>query len=481
MKPRNLLVFLLVCTSSFLALGLLFPEGIPLGGWKISFYKFPTIGPESTGAVKPELNPKKLEQLQKQAEILVASEADSTQEILIGEESSPADGFSVSGPDFHIDSSSALQYPAGDSTILEPFFGRLDSARQKGELIRILHIGDSQIEGDRISGYLRQRLQQRFGGCGPGLIPLAEEIPSRLYLKMSSLEKTRKYQLLGTGPRGTHSQYSVMHSYLRLRPDSGESGFCRKNFSFRLNGLGYKRNNSFDRATLIFRNSREPLSIETGGENRRFAPSDSLRFSKWNFKSAGRQLNLSVSTGNQSDLYGICLDCRSGVALDNIPLRGSSGLELLKIKPAFLQEQIRRLNTGLVILQFGVNVVPYEAASYGWYENNLVKIIQLIKRSSPGLQVLVIGVSDMARKKDGEWGSFETIPRVIEAQKRACARTNSAFWDMQQVMGGKNAILAWSKTNPPLAGKDMIHLTPKGAQVVGEFLFRALKHEIRKS
>jgi lysophospholipase L1-like esterase len=167
--------------------------------------------------------------------------------------------------------------------------------------------------------------------------------------------------------------------------------------------------------------------------------------------------------------------------LDNIPLRGSTGLELLKIKPAFLQEQIRRLNTGLVILQFGVNVVPYEAAGYSWYENNLVKIIQLIKRASPGIQVLVIGVSDMARKKDGEWGSFETIPHVIEAQRRACARTNSAFWDMQQVMGGKNAIIAWSKTNPPLAGKDLIHLTPKGAQVMGEFLFRAMSREISRN
>jgi lysophospholipase L1-like esterase len=50
---------------------------------------------------------------------------------------------------------------------------------------------------------------------------------------------------------------------------------------------------------------------------------------------------------------------------------------------------------------------------------------------------------------------------------------------MQQVMGGKNSIIAWSKTNPPLAGKDMIHLTPKGAQVMGEFLYRALGKEMK--
>jgi lysophospholipase L1-like esterase len=229
---------------------------------------------------------------------------------------------------------------------------------------------------------------------------------------------------------------------------------------------------------LLVRNRDSKLSIQSPVGNRRFLPSDSLRFAIWKMAKPTKEFSFSLSTGIHTDFLGLCLDCKSGVALDNIPLRGSSGLELLKIKPAFLQEQIRRLNTRLIILQFGVNVVPYEAPSYTWYENNLVKIINTLKKSAPGIQVLVIGVSDMARKKAGSWGSFETIPRVIEAQRRACIRTNSAFWDMYQVMGGKNAILAWSKTSPPLAGKDMIHLTPKGAQVVGEFLFQAIQREI---
>jgi lysophospholipase L1-like esterase len=133
-----------------------------------------------------------------------------------------------------------------------------------------------------------------------------------------------------------------------------------------------------------------------------------------------------------------------------------------------------------VILQFGINVVPYASTSYSWYENNIMKVIQTIKRSSPGVQVLVVGVSDMAQKKGGIWNTFETIPMVMEAQKNACRRTNSAFWDLYQVMGGKNSIIAWSKTSPPLAGKDYIHLTPKGAQVVGEFLFQSLQVENQK-
>lgn len=40
----------------------------------------------------------------------------------------------------------------------------------KEKVVRILHYGDSQLEGDRVTNYLRYRLQQRFGGTGTGLI-----------------------------------------------------------------------------------------------------------------------------------------------------------------------------------------------------------------------------------------------------------------------------------------------------------------------
>jgi lysophospholipase L1-like esterase len=476
MKPQHLLLFLLASLGSFILLGWAFPEGLKVGNLNLKFFHVPQ-NEISVAAPQPEkkINQAELLKLQKNAEKLV--EADSVISTPDGsivekesEEIEPAAAF-------HIDSSMALQFPAGDSTILQPFFRSLDSAKAKGELIRILHIGDSQIEGDRISGYIRQRLQQRFGGCGPGLVPFSEPEPSRLYLRMSGFENTEKFQLLGKGKKGNHNRYSLFHNYFHLKPDSSGS-LSRGNFSYRLNRQGYKRNAYFESALLMTRNQNTPLLVQSSSGSKRYQPSDSLRFSSWKLPKAATEFSFSLSTGTSTDLFGICLDCKSGVAVDNIPLRGSSGLELLKIKPSFLQEQIRRLNTKLIILQFGVNVVPYEAASYTWYENTLVRIIQTMKKSAPGIQVLVIGVSDMARKKDGQWSSFETIPRVIQAQKRACARSNSAFWDMHQVMGGKNSILAWSKTNPPLAGKDMIHLTPKGAQVAGEFLFQAIQSQM---
>ena len=52
------------------------------------------------------------------------------------------------------------------------FFEELSKATKKRNKINVCHYGDSQIEGDRMTAFIRQRLQTQFGGAGPGLIPV---------------------------------------------------------------------------------------------------------------------------------------------------------------------------------------------------------------------------------------------------------------------------------------------------------------------
>ena len=73
-------------------------------------------------------------------------------------------------PDFSkIDTSKVrrISYPSNK----QEFIGNLKS-QLTSENCRIIHYGDSQLEGDRISGYLRNRLQQLYGGSGLGFIPV---------------------------------------------------------------------------------------------------------------------------------------------------------------------------------------------------------------------------------------------------------------------------------------------------------------------
>ena len=57
--------------------------------------------------------------------------------------------------------------------MLDNFFKSLKEDAPR-ELVRIVHYGDSQIEGDRMTEYLRYRLQKKFGGCGVGTVPPTE-------------------------------------------------------------------------------------------------------------------------------------------------------------------------------------------------------------------------------------------------------------------------------------------------------------------
>jgi biopolymer transport protein ExbD len=64
----------------------------------------------------------------------------------------------------------SLQLNAKGKSSINRFFSDLDNAKKKK--VRIMHYGDSQIEADRITSYLRNELQKKFGGYGVGLFPI---------------------------------------------------------------------------------------------------------------------------------------------------------------------------------------------------------------------------------------------------------------------------------------------------------------------
>ncbi|NDH91162.1 MAG: hypothetical protein EBZ22_09835, partial [Flavobacteriia bacterium] len=69
-----------------------------------------------------------------------------------------------------------IQFAPEDSMGFAKMVMALEKVRQGGSA-RILHFGDSQIEGDRITGDLRDALQRVYGGEGPGMQPLVPFVP----------------------------------------------------------------------------------------------------------------------------------------------------------------------------------------------------------------------------------------------------------------------------------------------------------------
>ena len=69
---------------------------------------------------------------------------------------------------------------------------------------------------------------------------------------------------------------------------------------------------------------------------------------------------LRIETDAGTELYGMDLSETSGIYLDNISLRGSSGWGIRQCNKAIFESMANDLNVRLVIMQFGVNAIPQE-------------------------------------------------------------------------------------------------------------------------
>ena len=85
-------------------------------------------------------------------------------------------------------------------------------------------------------------------------------------------------------------------------------------------------------------------------------------------------------TGNVSpDIYGISIESDTGVIVDNIPQRGSAGLEFTMVDRDNLTESLQKLTPDLIILHYGLNIVKNVRNNYSYYQKGLSRQISLLK------------------------------------------------------------------------------------------------------
>ncbi|HAM97391.1 MAG TPA: hypothetical protein DCQ26_02165 [Marinilabiliales bacterium] len=382
-----------------------------------------------------------------------------------------------------------IEYPSGDSSLLLPFFKELDIAHQKR--VRVWHYGDSQIEGDRITGYLRNQFQKRFGGSGPGLMPVVPAHAESSSILHNSSENWYKHAVYF--PSDTilsHRKFGVLGSFARFtsyQQDSLPQNFnpVTASIEFGRSGMAYQSVNHFNNCHIFYGNSHSPFLMR-GYINDSliwFEEVDTTTGTKsiqWELEKAPKKFRIEFEGAKSPDVYGIALDASTGVSVDNLPFRGSAGSEFTRMNQSQFRAMASNLNPGLVIFEFGVNVVPYQVKNFDFYERILTQQLSFLKRTLPDATILVIGVSDMSVRKGNYFETYPSLLKVLQAQKEAAKNTGCAFWDLYSAMGGKNSMPSWVFAEPPLASPDFIHFNRQGGHLVAQMLFNALMHEYQK-
>lgn len=365
-------------------------------------------------------------------------------------------------------------HPSDFENGLYSFYSKLSKVNDLSKPLRIMHFGDSQLEGDRISGVIRENLQTLFGGCGVGFLPISETNTGRLNV-LKDENGWERYQVFGKGRKGKHSRYGFLGYYHKIGRDS--MALKKAEIEFRRNSRYFRKAQNFEQMSLLYGNAKDTVDYELKTDSGvvskgNLMASQDVNRSVWHMNgfSSGK-ISLSLEAINSPDVYGVSLDCKKGVAVDNIALRGSSGTEFTKMDKAYLSQQLKDLNVGLIIFQFGLNVVPAELKSYKYYENMMYKQLKLFKEILPNASVLVISVTDACKNEEE---SYANIGKVRDAQKNAAKRANCSFWDLYEVMGGELSMPSWVNADPSLAEKDFKHFNSRGAKVIGNKLFNAL-------
>lgn len=382
----------------------------------------------------------------------------------------------------------SLQFVDGNSAALFPFFESLERA-SKGERIHVLHYGDSQIESDRMTSLLRSKWQEMFGGSGPGLVTPVP-ITASAAISQSSSPNFKRYTAYGFDDgKIHHNQFGVMASFGRftnprevaqINPSDTAVGWLE----FRPSGMSSASCRKFSRATMWFGHHKFPIEVQVWLndsllETTTFQPTTEVLEKTWRFGALASKVKWVFKGPDSPDIQAISLEGASGVLVDNIALRGSSGTIFRKINATELGQQMSSLNATLIILQFGGNSVPYtssisQANDFGIFFQSQ---IQHLKKLNPKASFIVIGPSDMSTSIDGVYQTWPYLESIRDAMKKAAFNEGCGFWDMYSVMGGKNSMISWVSNNPPYAGPDYTHFTPLGARRVAELLFKSIQKE----
>ncbi len=380
----------------------------------------------------------------------------------------------------------SLQYPQGDHSVLYPFYKSLKNLENNNQLIRILHYGDSQIEGDRISSYIRNQLQQQFEGSGIGLFPAVLPFNTHIPLKLN-LTRTWERYTLKDKKNFPNNKFGVLMSFSRFSPyySNFQNEVYEATLNIRRSPVSYNRISEFTRVKIFYAFNEKPFVIKLNyreeiADADIIPSSGNLKAIEWGVPSSLDELSISFQGDHSPNIYGIALDGEEGVALDNIPLRGSRGTDFTKTDIQFYKDMLQKLNVKLIILHFGVNVVPVIRDDYKFYENEFYKQLNTLKSLDKDLNIIVMGVTDMSRKVGGSYESYPNIGKIRDAQKSAAFRAGCAFWDTYQAMGGENSMPSWVFADPPLARKDFTHFTYKGSVVIAKMFYKALMRDFIK-
>ena len=353
---------------------------------------------------------------------------------------------------------------------LYSFFNHLDYfvKNHKGK-INIVHIGDSHIQADYLTGHARKLFQQTFGNGGRGFIfpfriantnnPINYSI--NFGGKWSNCKANQNYESCNIGINGISISTRDSNAFIIIDPDRN----VFSDYSFNLLKLFYNSDEE-SYSPVFFSNSDDKFYFDEQPERD--------GYSKFYFNKPQDSINLKLAkTGeiqNRFQFYGLSIENnKPGLLYHAIGMNGAFTKSFNKSN--FFINHLKALEPDLVIVSLGTNdnFLPESRYCRFCVKDNLRTLLDNVRASKPGVSILLTTPGDFILKNGNHNNNNEIYRQVIF---ELADEYNCAIWDFNKIMGGDYSIKCWTKYG--LARNDFLHYSKKGYETQAELLYHAI-------
>lgn len=351
---------------------------------------------------------------------------------------------------------------------LFPLYEKLFELRAGKQLVvNILHIGDSHVQADYLTGAIRTLLQQEFGNAGlgltfPGRAVRTNESPS-IYSSIKGQWESNKITSLqnkySVGIGGATLTTTNAGNRITIRTTSPDYSFNRMMLFFE---------KDFNSYNIQLRDSVGRVLALAGSFTDEVYPNVSKLILPYSVSEIELETIQTLAMQKQLNLHGVSLEnSKPGIRYHITGINGARYRHYIS-SPEFLDETAA-LEATLIIISLGTNEASDHPNLDPKVDSQIIQLVNKLKKVNPNAILLLTTPADFFKRKTHRNPGVRTIrDKIMEA----ATTSHLPYWNLYEVAGGNHSADRWKKWD--LLQSDGVHFTQNGYDLQGQLLFDAI-------
>jgi lysophospholipase L1-like esterase len=330
--------------------------------------------------------------------------------------------------------------------------------------LRVSYFGDSVTADDHLTNDLRTRLQALVGNGGPGFVFAAPPHPfnqhraitrevSDGWIAYGISTVVPPDHLLGLGG----SAETDGGGTIRIAPLAAVS-------MIDVHYLAQPHGGRLEVAA----DGKVVATTDTAGERKRGA------FLAVELPDGTKHLELRAH--GRVRLFGATIEAKTGAVVDNLGVVNATAKAMrTNDLDDHLRNQLAHRAPDLVVVMYGTNEAEWlhaRGAGMAEHEQLVGELLATVRAADPDASCLVVSPLDQIDWRDEKLPPRDSIPAMVEAQRRAATAAGCAFWDVYAWMGGRGSSAHWHARG--WLARDYQHPTTEGDERLAEALYEGL-------